>query len=318
MTNIDTYKADKTTTARELFNIDSDIEVPIFAETNEYVPDIDPSYYFDKDITLAIIAGFKHNKNVLIQGFHGTGKSSHIEQVAARINWPCIRVSLDSFISRNDLIGRDAIVLKDGLQVTEFKEGILPWAIKQRMALIFDEYDAARPDTLFTLQRILENNGKLTLVEQNQVIEPHPAFRMFATSNTIGLGDTTGIYHGTHQINQGQMDRWNIVATLNYLDHDSELKIILSKLPSYNNDQGIKLLQAMIALAGLVRNGFAVSDISVLMSPRTIISWAENYEIFQDLELAFKYSFLNKSDDTEKEIIAEYYQRCFATELKLT
>jgi cobaltochelatase CobS len=318
MTDINTYKADKVLTARELFNIASDIEVPVFAEKNEYVPEIDPSYYFDKDTTLAIIAGFKHNKNVLIQGFHGTGKSSHIEQVAARINWPCIRISLDGFISRNDLIGRDAIVLKDGLQVTEFKEGILPWAIKQRMALILDEYDAARPDTLFTLQRILENDGKLTLIEQNQVIEPHPAFRIFATSNTVGLGDTTGIYHGTHQINQGQMDRWNIVATLNYLDPESELKIVLSKLPGYNNEQGIKLLQSMIALAGLVRNGFAVSDISSLMSPRTIISWAENYEIFQDLELAFKYSFLNKCDDTEKEIIAEYFQRCFATELKLS
>jgi len=306
---------DKTLSARKLFNIESDLMVPAFSQRSEQVPDIDDSYCFDRDTTLAILAGFMHNRRVMLQGYHGTGKSTHIEQVAARLNWPCIRVNLDGYISRIDLIGKDVIVIRDGLQVTEFRSGVIPWSLEQPMALILDEYDAGRPDVMFVLQRLLESNGKLTLIDQNRVIEPHPYFRIFATANTIGLGDATGLYHGTHAINQGQMDRWNIVATLNYLHPDKECGIVLAKVPVYNTKEGKKLVASMVQLAGLTRSGFIASDISTLMSPRTVISWAENYQIFGDLEQAFRVSFLNKCDETERGIIAEYYQRCFNREL---
>src|SRR4026208_821919 len=272
---------------RDLFGIDSDMEVPAFSEADERVPDLDPAYVFDPDTTLAILAGFARNRRVMVQGYHGTGKSTHIEQVAARLNWPCIRVNLDSHISRIDLIGKDAIVLRDGKQVTEYREGLLPWALQHPTALVFDEYDAGRPDVMFVIQRVLEVEGKLTLLDQNRVIRPHPAFRLFSTSNTVGLGDTTGLYHGTQQINQGQMDRWNIVATLNYLPHDEELKIVLAKAPDWDNEEGRRTLTAMIALAGLPRAGFIAGDISTVMSPRTVMTWAENSRIFGDIGFAF-------------------------------
>ena len=300
---------------REIFSIDSDIEVAAFSKGREHVPEIDPTYKFDQDTTLAILAGFSHNRRVMLQGYHGTGKSTHIEQVAARLNWPCIRINLDSHISRIDLIGKDAIVLKDGKQVTEFREGILPWALQNATALVFDEYDAGRPDVMFVIQRILEVEGKMTLLDQNKVINPHPSFRLFATTNTIGLGDTTGLYHGTQQINQGQMDRWNIVATLNYLPHDDEVSIIVSKVSSYNTTEGREQVSAMIELAKLTRTGFVNGDISTVMSPRTVITWAENVEIFKDLKVAFRLSFLNKCDELERPIVAEYFQRCFNEEL---
>ena len=308
-------KPDITIKAAKVFNIDSEIEVPAFSNVDEHVPEVDKDYKFDKDTTLAILAGFKHGRRVLVQGFHGTGKSTHIEQVAARLNWPCVRINLDGHISRIDLIGKDAIVLKDGKQVTEFKEGLLPWAIQHPVALVFDEYDAARPDVMFILQRILEAQGKFTLLDQNKVITPHPAFRLFATTNTIGLGDTTGLYHGTQPINQGQMDRWNIVATLNYLPKRREENIVLSKVPSQNNKDGKKQIEAMVALAGLTREGFIANDISSVMSPRTVINWAQNIEIFGSVSHAFELSFLNKCDESERSIIAEYYQRCFGEEL---
>lgn len=300
---------------RQVFNIDSDLQVPAFSRKSANVPDIDDAYLFDKATTLAILAGFTHNKRVLVQGYHGTGKSTHIEQVAARLNWPCIRINLDSHISRIDLIGKDAIVLKEGKQVTDFKEGILPWALKNPVALVFDEYDAGRPDVMFVIQRILEAEGKLTLLDQNEVIHPHPAFRIFATANTVGLGDTSGLYHGTQQMNQGQMDRWNIVATLNYLPEDQEIGIILARVPAYNSDSGKKTVTAMVRMANLTRKGFIAGDISTLMSPRTVIHWAENAEIFGDLEYAFTVTFLNKCDDLERPVIAEYYQRCFDKDL---
>jgi cobaltochelatase CobS len=306
---------DLTVSARSLFAIDSDLELQAFSERTEHVPDIDPSYCFDKATTLAILAGFKHNRRVMLQGYHGTGKSTHIEQVAARLNWPCIRVNLDGYISRIDLIGKDAIVVRDGLQITEFKNGIIPWALQQPIALILDEYDAGRPDVMFVLQRLLESNGKLTLTDQNKVINPHPAFRIFATANTIGLGDATGLYHGTHAVNQGQMDRWNIVATLNYLEPEKECQIVLAKCPSYAGKAGKKNVQAMVQLANLTRQGFIAGDISSLMSPRTVITWAENNEIFNDMENSFRLTFLNKCDETERGIIAEYYQRCFNVNL---
>ena len=299
---------------RETFDIDIDLKVMAFKESNEYVPSIDESYKFDKNTTLAILAGFSHNRRVMIQGYHGSGKSTHIEQVAARLNWPCIRVNLDSHISRIDLLGKDAITLKDGKQITEFKEGILPWALQTPTALVFDEYDAGRPDVMFVIQRILEVEGKLTLLDQNKVISPHPGFRLFATANTVGLGDTSGLYHGTQQINQGQMDRWHIVSTLNYLDPELELKVVLSKVPSLDNKEGLEVARNMISVANLSRQGFANGDISTLMSPRTVISWAENFKIFSDLNKSFEITFLNKCDETERVIIAEYYQRCFNSE----
>jgi cobaltochelatase CobS len=301
---------------RETFGIDSDMEVPAFSIRTEHVPELDRAYRFDRDTTLAILAGFAFNRRVMVQGYHGTGKSTHIEQVAARLNWPCIRVNLDSHISRIDLIGKDAIVLKDGKQVTEFREGILPWALQHPCALVFDEYDAGRPDVMFVIQRVLEVEGKLTLLDQNRVIRPHPYFRLFATANTVGLGDTTGLYHGTQQINQGQMDRWNIVATLNYLPHQQEVEIVLAKLGIDPKDaKARKQVEQMVALADLTRAGFIAGDISTLMSPRTVITWAENARIFGDVGFAFRLTFLNKCDEAERATVAEYYQRCFNEEI---
>jgi cobaltochelatase CobS len=300
---------------RQTFGIDTDMQVPAFSHTSEHVPDVDDAYRFDRETTLAILAGFTYNRRVLIQGYHGTGKSTHIEQVAARLNWPCVRVNLDSHISRIDLVGKDAIVVRDNKQVTEFREGMLPWALQHPTALVFDEYDAGRSDVMFVIQRVLEVEGKLTLLDQNRVIRPHPAFRLFATTNTVGLGDTTGLYHGTQQINQGQMDRWNIVATLNYLPHDDEANIVLAKVPSYDTEEGRKVVNQMVDLADLTRTGFVAGDISTVMSPRTVITWAENAKIFGDIGLGFRMTFLNKCDEIEKSVVAEYYQRCFDAEL---
>jgi cobaltochelatase CobS len=300
---------------RQTFGLDSDLQVPAFSRASEHVPDVDDAYRFDHDTTLAILAGFAYNRRVMVQGYHGTGKSTHIEQVAARLNWPCIRINLDSHISRIDLMGKDAIVLRDGMQVTEYREGILPWALQHPCAIVFDEYDAGRPDVMFVIQRVLEVEGKLTLLDQNRVIRPHPAFRLFATAKTVGLGDTTGLYHGTQQINQGQMDRWNIVATLNYLPHDDEVKIVASKVQGYGDDKGQKQISAMVHLADLTRAGFMSGDISTVMSPRTVITWAENAKIFEDIPFAFRITFLNKCDEVERSTVAEYYQRCFGTEL---
>ena len=300
---------------KKIFNIDINFEVKGFSESSDYVPEIDSAYRFDKDTTQAILAGFSRNRRVMVQGYHGTGKSTHIEQVAARLNWPCIRVNLDSHISRIDLIGKDAIVIKEGTQVTEFKEGILPWAVQNPMALVFDEYDAGRADVMFVIQRVLESGGKLTLLDTNKVISPHNSFRLFATANTVGLGDTTGLYHGTQQINQGQMDRWSIVASLNYLPVDAEVEIVLAKVPSWNTDTGKQTIQKMVSLAGLTRNGFMSGDISTIMSPRTVITWAENAEILGDVGLSFNLSFLNKCDDIERDIVKEYFQRCFDANL---
>jgi cobaltochelatase CobS len=311
-------RPDITVSVRQTFGLDSDLQVPAFSRSSEHVPDVDEAYRFDRDTTLAILAGFAYNRRVLIQGYHGTGKSTHIEQVAARLNWPCIRVNLDSHISRIDLVGKDAIVLRDGKQVTEFREGLLPWALQHPTALVFDEYDAGRPDVMFVIQRVMEVEGKLTLLDQNKVIRPHLAFRLFATANTVGLGDTTGLYHGTQQINQGQMDRWNIVATLNYLPHDAEVEIVLAKAPSWDSEDGRRAVSAMVALADLTRSGFINGDISTVMSPRTVITWAENARIFNDIAFGFRVTFLNKCDELERPTVAEYYQRCFGTELKET
>ena len=309
---------DITLSVRQTFGLDTDMQVPAFSQRSEHVPEVDGTYRFDRDTTLAILAGFAHNRRCLIQGYHGTGKSTHIEQVAARLNWPMIRINLDSHISRIDLIGKDAIVLRDGKQVTEFREGLLPWALRHPTALVFDEYDAGRPDVMFVIQRILEVEGKLTLLDQNKVIRPHNAFRLFATANTVGLGDTTGLYHGTQQINQGQMDRWNIVATLNYLPHDEEANILLQKLPEFDSDDGRRTVSAMVSCADLTRSGFINGDISTVMSPRTVLTWAENAAIFKDVGFAFRLSFLNKCDELERPVVAEYYQRCFGTELPET
>ncbi len=300
---------------KQTFDIDVDLKVPAFSNPNDYVPNIDDAYRFDKETTLAILAGFAHNRRVMIQGYHGSGKSTHIEQIAARLNWSCVRINLDSHISRIDLLGKDAIVIKDGKQITEFKEGILPWAVQTPTALVFDEYDAGRPDVMFVIQRILEVEGKLTLLDQNKVLTPHPSFRLFSTANTVGLGDTSGLYHGTQQINQGQMDRWHIVSILNYLEPELELSVVLAKVPSLNSKKGIEETNNMISVADLTRQGFANGDISTLMSPRTVISWAENTNIFKDRKKAFEVTFLNKCDETERVIISEYYQRCFDEEL---
>jgi cobaltochelatase CobS len=300
---------------RQVFGIDTDMRVPAFSETSENVPDLDEAYCFDRETTVAILVAFAHNRRLLIQGYHGTGKSTHIEQVAARLNWPCIRVNLDSHISRIDLIGKDAIVLRDGKQVTEFREGILPWALQNPCALVFDEYDAGRPDVMFVIQRVLEAQGKMTLLDQNRVITPHPAFRLMATANTIGLGDTTGLYHGTQQINQGQLDRWNLVTTLNYLPHDAEMEIVLAKVPNYDTEEGREQVSSMVSVADLTRSGFMNGDISTVMSPRTVITWAENTELFHDLATAFRMTFLNKCDELERPAVAEYYQRCFGVDL---
>ena len=301
---------------RQTFGLDSELDVPAFSASNEYVPQVDEAYRFDRETTLAILAGFAYNRRVMVQGYHGTGKSTHIEQVAARLNWPCIRVNLDSHISRIDLIGKDAIVIRDGQQITEYREGLLPWALQHPCALVFDEYDAGRPDVMFVIQRVLEVEGKMTLLDQNKVIQPHPSFRLFSTANTVGLGDTTGLYHGTQQINQGQMDRWNIVATLNYLEHDAECEIVLAKIPTYDSADGKALISAMVRVADLTRAGFVAGDISTVMSPRTVITWAENAHIFAgDVGFAFRLTFLNKCDEVERPIIAEYYQRAFGAEL---
>ena len=299
----------------KVFNIDTKMTAKGFEEKTEWVPEIDEGYIFDKDTTLSILAGFNHNRRVMVQGFHGTGKSTHIEQIAARLNWPCVRINLDSHISRIDLLGKDAIKLKDGKQITEFQEGMLPWSIQNPVALVFDEYDAGRPDVMFVIQRILEVEGKLTLLDQNKVIKPHPSFRLFATTNTVGLGDVTGLYHGTQQINQGQMDRWHILSSLNYLDENQELRVVLSKVNEFNSNKNKEILKNMIKLANLTRNGFENGDISILMSPRTVISWAQNYKIFKDIIDSFKLTFLNKCDDLEKPIIVEYFQRCFDIEI---
>jgi cobaltochelatase CobS len=306
---------DTTVKAREVFGVDIEMDVPAFSVRTEHVPEVDNTYRFDKETTLAILAGFAFNRRVMIQGYHGTGKSTHIEQVAARLNWPCIRVNLDSHISRIDLIGKDAIVLKDGKQVTEFREGILPWALQHPCALVFDEYDAGRPDVMFVIQRVLEVEGKLTLLDQNKVIRPNPYFRLFSTANTVGLGDTTGLYHGTQQINQGQMDRWSIVATLNYLPHKQETDIVLAKLGQESDPKMRKQVEAMVALADLTRAGFIAGDISTVMSPRTVITWADNARIFGDVGFAFRLTFLNKCDEAERSTVAEYYQRCFNEEV---
>ncbi|MFS4437348.1 cobaltochelatase subunit CobS [Paracoccaceae bacterium GXU_MW_L88] len=300
---------------RDVFGIDSDQTVRGFADVTERVPARDDSYLFDRDTTLAILAGFQHNLRVMVQGYHGTGKSTHIEQIAARLNWPSVRVNLDSHVSRIDLIGKDVIKLKDGLQVTEFQDGILPWALRNPCAIIFDEYDAGRADVMFVIQRVLEAEGKLTLLDQNEVITPHPSFRLFATSNTVGLGDTTGLYHGTQQINQGQMDRWSLVVTLNYLPHDDEVGIVLSKNPTYADDEGRKVISQMVTVADLTRNAFMNGDISTVMSPRTCIAWARNARIFGDVGFAFRLTFLNKCDELERQTVAEFYQRCFDEEL---
>ena len=306
---------DTTVSVKDLFGIDSDMVVPAFSETDSHVPDIDDTYRFDHETTMAILAGFGHNRRVMIQGYHGTGKSTHVEQVAARLNWPCVRVNLDSHISRIDLLGKDAIVLRDGMQVTEFREGILPWALQGPCALCFDEYDAGRPDVMFVIQRILEIEGKLTLLDQSRIIRPHKFFRLFATANTVGLGDTTGLYHGTQQINQGQMDRWNIVTTLNYLAHEVEEQIVVAKLPTYDNPEGRAMIEKMVALADLTRAGFIGGDISTVMSPRTVITWAENTDIFHDIGFAFRVTFLNKCDELERPVVAEYYQRALGEEM---
>jgi len=300
---------------RDTFAIDVDLKVPAFSETSQYVPAVDENYLFNKETTLAILAGFAHDRRVMVQGYHGTGKSTHIEQVAARLNWPCVRINLDSHVSRIDLIGKDAIVLKEGKQVTEFKEGLLPWALQRNVALVFDEYDAGRPDVMFVIQRILEVEGKLTLLDQSKVISPHSAFRLFATSNTVGLGDASGLYHGTQQINQGQMDRWNIVTALNYLPHKNEVDIVKAKVFKDDKSFDEQIVSQMVTVAQLTRQGFINGDISILMSPRTVIMWAENWQIFNDLATAFQLTFLNKCDITERPIIAEYYQRCMGDEL---
>jgi len=302
----------------QTFGIDSDLHVPAFSQRTEHVPELDTSYRFDHDTTLAILAGFAHNRRVLIQGYHGTGKSTHIEQVAARLNWPTVRVNLDSHISRIDLVGKDAIVVRDGMQVTEFREGILPWAFQRAAALVFDEYDAGRPDVMFVIQRVLESDSRLTLLDQSKVLRAHQAFRLFATANTVGLGDTTGLYHGTQQINQGQMDRWNIVATLNYLEHDAEVEIVLAKCPDYRVEEKLATVHAMVSLAELTRVGFMNGDIATVMSPRTVITWADNANLFNDIGFAFRLTFLNKCDEMERPILAEYYQRCFGVELPET
>jgi cobaltochelatase CobS len=306
---------DMKVSVRQVFGFDSNLEVPAYSQTEEHVPDVDPDYIFDRETTLAILAGFAKNRRVMITGYHGTGKSTHIEQVAARLNWPCVRINLDSHVSRIDLVGKDAIVLQEGKQVTEFRDGILPWALQNNIALVFDEYDAGRPDVMFVIQRVLEVSGRLTLLDQRRVIRPHPAFRLFSTANTVGLGDTSGLYHGTQQINQGQMDRWSIVTTLNYLPHDIEVDIVLSKATHYRTNEGRDIVNKMVRVADLTRNAFINGDLSTVMSPRTVITWAENADIFSDIGFAFRVTFLNKCDELERPLVAEFYQRSFGKEL---
>ena len=301
--------------SEKVFGFKTNMKIVGFKEKTKFVPEIDVSYLFDEVTTKAILAGFCYNRRVMIQGYHGTGKSTHIEQVAARLNWPCVRVNLDSHISRLDLVGKDAIVLKDGKQITEFREGVLPWALQNPVAIVFDEYDAGRADVMFVIQRVLEVSGKLTLLDNNRVINPHQNFRLFATANTVGLGDTTGLYHGTQQINQGQMDRWSIVSTLNYLPANAEEEIVASKVPNFKTKEGKETIKSMVSIAELTRNGFISGDLSTVMSPRTVITWAENTNIVEDIDLAFKLTFFNKCDEMERPILSEYYQRCFGRDL---
>jgi cobaltochelatase CobS len=308
-------RPDRMLSVREVFGIDTDLRVPGFSERDDHVPEVDAVYRFNPDVTLAILAGFTRDRRVMVQGLHGTGKSTHIEQVAARLNWPCVRLNLDGHISRLDLVGKDAVVLREGQQVTEFQEGIVPWALQRPVALIFDEYDAGRPDVMFVIQRILERDGKFTLMDQNKVLRPHPFFRLFATANTVGLGNLNGLYHGAQRLNHAQIDRWNIVASLNYLPADEEIAIVQARVPSLADDTGRALVASMVAVASLTRQGFAAGDLSTLMSPRTVITWAENIEIFKDPALAFRLSFVNKCDDAERPLVAEYFQRCFDKEL---
>ncbi|VTU22085.1 Aerobic cobaltochelatase subunit CobS [Variovorax sp. PBL-H6] len=316
MTDIASLKPERLLSVREVFGIDSDLMAPAFAERDDHVPEVDAVYRFNPDVTLAILAGFMRDRRVMVQGLHGTGKSTHIEQVAARLNWPCVRLNLDGHISRLDLVGKDAVVLRDGQQVTEFQEGIVPWALQRPVALIFDEYDAGRPDVMFVIQRILEQGGKFTLMDQNRVLQPHPSFRLFATANTVGLGNLNGLYHGAQRLNHAQIDRWNIVASLDYLPAEEEIAIVQARVPSMKNEAGHAMVRAMVAVADLTRKGFAAGDLSTLMSPRTVITWAENVEIFRDPALAFRLSFVNKCDEAERALVAEYFQRCFDLELK--
>ncbi len=315
MTDLTALQPFREVAVRDVFGIDSPLTVPAFAERDEHVPEVDAAYRFQRDVTLAILAGFKHNRRVLVQGLHGTGKSTHIEQVAARLNWPCVRVNLDGHISRLDLVGRDAVVVRGGQQVTEFQEGIVPWALQRPVALIFDEYDAGRPDVMFVIQRVLERDGRFTLLDQNRVLAPHPHFRLFATANTVGLGNLSGLYHGAQRLNHAQIDRWNIVATLDYLSPDEERAIVAARVPSLAGPAHEATLRSMVALAGLTRQGFAAGDLSTLMSPRTVISWAENLEIFRDVGLALRLAFVNKCEEGERPVVAEYFQRCFDQEL---
>jgi len=311
MSDLNTLKPDRLLSVRDTFGIDSDLQMPAFGERDEHVPEVDAVYRFNTDVTLAILAGFMRNRRVMVQGLHGTGKSTHVEQVAARLNWPCVRVNLDGHISRLDLVGKDAVVLRDGQQVTEFQEGIVPWALQRPVALVFDEYDAGRPDVMFVIQRLLERDGRFTLLDQNRVLAPHPFFRLFATANTVGLGNLNGLYHGAQRLNHAQIDRWNIVATLNYLSADEEMAIVAARVPALAGEGSRALLRSMVALADLTRKGFAAGDLSTLMSPRTVISWAENIEIFRDPATAFRLSFLNKCDEAERALVAEYFQRVF-------
>ncbi len=315
--NSETFPSSQTLVinSEKTFGFKTNMKIVGFNEKTKFVPEIDEAYLFDETTTKAILAGFCYNRRVMIQGYHGTGKSTHIEQVAARLNWPCVRVNLDSHISRLDLVGKDAIVLENGKQVTEFREGVLPWALQNPVAIVFDEYDAGRADVMFVIQRVLEVSGKLTLLDNNRVINPHQNFRLFATANTVGLGDTTGLYHGTQQINQGQMDRWSIVSTLNYLPTEAEEEIVLSKVPNFNTKDGKETIKSMVSIANLTRNGFISGDLSTVMSPRTVITWAENTNIIEDIDLAFKLTFFNKCDEMERPILSEYYQRCFGREL---
>jgi cobaltochelatase CobS len=316
MSDIASLKPERLLSVREVFGIDSDLMAPAFAERDDHVPEIDAVYRFNPDVTLAILAGFMRDRRVMVQGLHGTGKSTHIEQVAARLNWPCVRLNLDGHISRLDLVGKDAVVLREGQQVTEFQEGIVPWALQRPVALIFDEYDAGRPDVMFVIQRILEQGGKFTLMDQNRVLHPHPYFRLFATANTVGLGNLNGLYHGAQRLNHAQIDRWNIVASLDYLPAEEEIAIVQARVPSMQSEAGHDRVRAMVAVADLTRKGFAAGDLSTLMSPRTVITWAENVEIFRDPALAFRLSFVNKCDEAERPLVAEYFQRCFDLELK--
>ena len=315
MTDLTSLRPDRLLSVRDVFGIDTDLQVPAFGERDEHVPEVDAVYRFNPDVTLAILAGFMRDRRVMVQGLHGTGKSSHVEQVAARLNWPCVRVNLDGHISRLDLVGKDAVVLREGRQVTEFQEGIVPWALQRPVALVFDEYDAGRPDVMFVIQRVLERDGQFTLMDQNKVLRPHPYFRLFATANTVGLGNLNGLYHGAQRLNHAQIDRWNIVASLNYLPPGEELAIVQARVPALGDAAGTSMVERMVAVADLTRKGFAAGDLSTLMSPRTVITWAENLEIFGDVGTAFRLSFVNKCDEAERAVVAEYFQRCFDREL---